>query len=146
MINIKRLLLLTCFSVVGVICVGSEYPHLRRKFPQESHVSNICEDNASRPLSDNDIIESCQRFNNLFPALSSKFSEMEFTTKGQSLIFEKRQLLYDSILTQRDPLRSIQHNVTTILKNSRLSQSERKKEEDFVLEYILRIAEEPDQK
>lgn len=137
----KKLSLVVMFSIVGILqAADSHYPYLSRHLPQESCVRQYCEENASWFFPNRRVTKACRTLEATFAFAAYELSNVQFITTNQSLIFEKRQLLYDAMIKKADFGIVTQRSLGIILDGTSISKSAREKEEDSIMASVVDIA------
>ena len=143
---IKKLFSIIAFiSTSLALAKDLKYPILSHQMSSKSYIPAICENNEKRWLPDKNIAKSCENLNGFFPLMVERLKNSKFTTVGESLVFEKRQLLLEVIRTA-DFMTLLYKDVYPIFKGQSMTAEARNQEMDYVLEYILKVAEEENPK
>lgn len=147
----KAMAIKNCFFTIIFLSAGLvfgqryiQYPLLNHRMSPESHIPQICEKNEMRWFPDKNVIKSCENLNG-FPNVAQLIKDVKFSTTGKSLTFERRQSLL-KIMQTTDFMTSLYKDVYPIFKGQSMTAEERNQEMDYVLEYILKAAEEENQK
>ncbi len=145
--NSKILLILGLSAMAHIGATSEQYPNLSERMCPKAAILQACEENdaAWRFSYDKTIAEKCQRIDKTIPFLLQWMDKQPFTTKGESLVFEKRQFLLE-YLSDFDTYRQLENDIDIILKNKLLTSFERKQVSKDVHEYILSAARSLDRK
>lgn len=130
-------------ACVVVSAWASNYPYLRSKMSGTSRIPGHCERNDDSWFVHRETAQRCARLEKTFPFWRNLMEERADTilTRGKSCIFEKRRYVFDWVM--RPDFYAL-YNARSLLKHLSLTEEEIKEEDDFILEYLLLVANEPD--
>lgn len=155
----KKLILITCLSFLGIIASDVRYPYIAKHYPPESRVPKQCEENDPARWGEEkftDIAIRCTRLDITFPWVVNSVApivgpllitiaegsiRLSRTEGSLESLIKKRKAIKKIVFAKRN-IEPVNSDVDAILSSLNLSEYDRRKEKEYVKTYLLFTAEQ----
>lgn len=145
----KKLILIICLSVTGIIISGDKYPYISKHYPTESRVPQQCQENDPAKWGDikaTQIALNCKELEKDFFLMIKAIDQNTSTWdkikyKGSVHLLAAKRDWIRKMFSNKKNQALMRQRIDRILEPLDLCEFDKQKEEKLAIEYLLMAAE-----